>query len=463
MAYQTLSFVIGQVLTAAQMNQMMENVDIIRRGDFGAATPSSPAAGTWWWDTASLPYQFKFYTGSAWIPTLFYDPAQNETGLSPPGGEGWGSVPMVNRDRNRTDYAGAPWTPKNMLLNGGLDYWQRGNSFSVRSGSTYTADRWRLDVRATSATIAVRQSSFVPGDGATDWSLELQVTYPQPNLGSRDVVQLVQPIDGNMLQRTGWNRPGIANRTTRLSFYVWSNVTGYFTLHMANASRTAVVCQPISYTTASAWRWVQFSVNPPSSAFFPQGLNAALYLGITFAAGSGMVVGTPGAWLVGSSLDLRAASGQLQGVSTSGTVFRVSDLQWELGEVATPFERLPQAVELPLLRFYYAKTFDLAQRPRDGSGQHEGALGTVTDDGARCIVNWPVIMRATPAVILFNPRSGGAAGKWMNYSNAKDGMHAQVLAAGETMVSITTTGSVVSTAAWDRHLIHAVADAEIHT
>ncbi len=462
MPYSTLTFVVGQILTAAQMNALQGNTAALRQGEWSSTTPSSPSPGTEWWDTTASVWAKKLWTGSQWIPMLAFETGQRETALAPPQAEPWGSVPMIVRGSLRTDYAGPPTLPKNMLLNGGMDWWQRGNSFSVRSGRVYTADRWMVDMRATSLTVAVRQSSEVPSDGASPYSMEIQVIYPQPSMGSNDVLQLVQPVEGTTLNRTNWARAGASNWSTRLSFQLWASVAGVFTVYVANASRETVACVTYSYTTASVWDWVQVGLTAPSAGTFHGGINLGLYIGVTLAAGSNMVTSTPGAFVTGTINDKRAVPGQLQGSTTSGTIFRMTDFQWELGEMVTPVERLPASIELPLLFRYFQKTFDLAEPPRDASGLYEGALGAVTDDGGNTIVNWPLgMMRVAPTVRCYNPRTGGGAGRWMNWSRTIDAKSALVLAAGERLVTITMVSGTFSTAIFDRHLVHASAEAEL--
>ena len=50
---------------------------------------------------------------------------------------------------------------KNAVINGGMDIWQRGTSFSVGNGWIYTADRWQSTEGAGTWTLS-RESSVVP-------------------------------------------------------------------------------------------------------------------------------------------------------------------------------------------------------------------------------------------------------------------------------------------------------------
>lgn len=457
MAWQGISFSVGQILTAAHMNTVQENVRDVRRSAYGTAPPSSAEVGVEWWDTSSTYPTKRIYTGSRWVPLLFYDPAQNEAGIAP-NGDTWGSFPMVITNGERCDFTGPAFTPKNMLLNGNFKYWQRTTSISVASYRAYAADRWMIDNRG-SFTVTVSQSTFNPGQSPSRYSLEVKVTNPQVTLNSGNILSIVQPVEGTMLNRALYGTAGYA-RQTRLSCWLWSAVTGRFSFYIANASRNVTQCAAINITVASTWTQLQAGLVAINSGSWLGDNGAGAWVGVVFAAHNSFRTDTPAAWILGSP-DVRCVSGQLQGASTSGTIFRVTDLQYELGELLSPFDDLPAAFELPMLRRYYQKTFDLAVKPADGTGLNEGAIAVHADNTGHMVVSWPCLMRSNPTVGLYNPRSGGGAGRWYNFNNNIDGKSGSILSNGDSGIILTGVAGTLSTAAFDKMLIHATADAEI--
>lgn len=458
--YQALSFAPGQIFTASAANQIVENIAQTRQFDWGS-TVSSPGPGQFRWNTSSGSYwKLELFQGSLWLPALFYDPAQNEIGPAPNSGSEWGAVPMVTRDRGRTEYSGPAWTPRNMLLNGHFQYWQRGNSFQVGSGRTYTADRWMV-LAVGSMKLNVRPTSLTPDEGTTRQALEVQVAVPAAT-ASGSIVQVLQAVEGSTLARTRWGT-GYA-RPCYIGAWLWSNVTGRVTFHIVNASRNAVFCAPVDITVANQWQFVSAPIPATNSVgYFTDDIGVGAWVGITLSADTSWRCSTPSKWLGPGAPDVRAASGQLIAAATSGTLFRISEVQFELGALPTPFEVLPPALELPMIRRYFTKTFDMAQAPRDSSGVWEGALGVIADQWGFGLVPWQVAMRATPTLTFYNPRSGGAAGRWGNYDIAgSDGRFGAAIQAGELGIIVTMSGGAVGSSGLCRLFVHATADAELY-
>lgn len=68
MSFTPQTYSVGQVLTAAQMNQVDDNIDNVRNRHFGTATPGSLVGGVSWLDTNSTPVVFdKLYTATAFV------------------------------------------------------------------------------------------------------------------------------------------------------------------------------------------------------------------------------------------------------------------------------------------------------------------------------------------------------------------------------------------------------------
>lgn len=70
MPFSAQTFSIGQVLTAAQMNQVDTNIDEVRASHIGSAAPPALTAGVRWIDNGATPWVEQVYDGAAWIPTF---------------------------------------------------------------------------------------------------------------------------------------------------------------------------------------------------------------------------------------------------------------------------------------------------------------------------------------------------------------------------------------------------------
>ncbi|MGD0762099.1 MAG: hypothetical protein ABR929_02720 [Roseiarcus sp.] len=85
------------------------------------------------------------------------------------------------------------------------------------------------------------------------------------------------------------------------------------------------------------------------------------------------------------------------GAQTSGT-WTIGEVQFELGQVATPFERRPIGFEIAACQRYYV-----------GYASQFVAIAYLSSQGAAAF-NWPVPMRATPTLTGSWAASGGSAG-----------------------------------------------------
>ena len=134
----------------------------------------------------------------------------------------------------------------------------------------------------------------------------------------------------------------------------------------------------------------------------------------------------------------------------------------EVGVTATPFEYKSLAQELSACQRYYCKTFAQSVTPENGNGVVNGARvgkGVTTAD-TEPFTSWqfPVTMRASPTIVLYNHRSGGTAGQWDNHSNAS-GANARSIFGNEESIRIDNADVKLALAnAW---MIHAAAEAEL--
>jgi hypothetical protein len=83
MAFSPQTFSVGQVLTAAQMNQTDTNIDEVRAHHKGSSLPASPVAGLFWLDDTlgAAENIMKEYDGADSIPWAVFDHTANEVGF----------------------------------------------------------------------------------------------------------------------------------------------------------------------------------------------------------------------------------------------------------------------------------------------------------------------------------------------------------------------------------------------
>ena len=242
---------------------------------------------------------------------------------------------------------------KNFVINGGMDIWQRGTTFSA--GSTYNADRWWGNNSAVT-TFWSRESTIVPA-GFT-YSMKVSQTN---NIAYALAAQSIETA--NVL--------ALAGQTVTLSVYLASS---------ASMTITPVLDYSTSTDVAPGGTWT--AITPTSGGSFT--IN-----GTTFTRNSTVF-----------AIPSTAKSLKVEIINTSlavGAAFYFTGVQLELGSVATPFARAGGSIggELALCqRYYYRLNWDALS-----SYQIFGQGGANSTTQARTIIPFGTQLRVKPTAI----------------------------------------------------------------
>jgi hypothetical protein len=257
---------------------------------------------------------------------------------------------------------------RNRIINGNMQVWQRGTSFTtVGSGTwTYTADRMATYCQNTSTTIS--QNTSVPTN-LFQYSLKLQRTAANTGTNPLVVSQVIESV----------NCYDLSGQTVTLSFYAktGANYSGgnltvvVYTGTAADQGINTVgswtgIATPISTTQALSTTWTRYSF---TGTFGSGVLEAAPYF-----------LWTP------------------TGTAGADDAVYITGVQLEPGSVATPFERRQYGEELVLCQRYYQQYNNAPLVSGNTTG------GTIYQDFI-----FSVVMRSSPT---------GALSGTFTYSNA---------------------------------------------
>ena len=182
---------------------------------------------------------------------------------------------------------------KNLIINGGMDVWQRGTSFSSAANGQYVIDRWQTF--GASLTCAISRSTDVPADQGFKYSAQINRT-------SHGLPFLRQPIEDFSTL--------ISGRTVTLSFWAKSDVACTFETDLGDVGN-------ITHSVTTSWQ--------KFTALYPSTLNPS-YTAVDF-----------------------------QSNSSSAATMHITGIQLELGSVATDFEHRSYGEELALCQRYYER------------------------------------------------------------------------------------------------------------
>jgi hypothetical protein len=140
---------------------------------------------------------------------------------------------------------------KNLLINGGMNIFQRGTSqASITANGYYTADRWRIAANGL-GTWTQSRSTDVPSAQGFGYSLKMDCTTADASPAATDLLILQQKIEGQNLQHL-LKGTSSAKKVT-LSFWVKSNKTGTYIIEIDHETASRSISK--SYTISSADTW----------------------------------------------------------------------------------------------------------------------------------------------------------------------------------------------------------------
>lgn len=285
---------------------------------------------------------------------------------------------------NADNALGARLIGDNVLINGDFDFWQRGTVFT--QDNVYAADRWYT--QQGSITGDIRQHIPLPGETNfpdSVYTLNVNITANASSTSSYQVFE----------QRVEDCRT-FAGKVSTVSFRVFNagaagrKIAVEFSQLFGVAGSTAVRgISPQVFTLAAGMNFITKTVTMPAVTGKAVGAGHSAVLTIWSSGGT--------------TFDSR--NGGL-GVQTGALYF--SQIKWEAGAVATPFQRRNLAVELTLCQRYYEKSYNSDVYP--GTGSQPGRVNTFYDrtQGQVCTSNIPfrVTKRGVPAISVYDDLDG---------------------------------------------------------
>jgi hypothetical protein len=256
---------------------------------------------------------------------------------------------------------------KNVIINGGMDIWQRGTSFPLTNTQIYTADRWSTSGSATSiATVSQVAAPALTGFGKalrvqrnSGASATANISIGQ-SLESLNSIPLAgQTVTFSFWARIGANFSGASNEIT--AYLVYGTGIDQNFQNGSYTGQTSIVNQSPVLTTT----WQYFSYSGVVGA-------TATELALEFYYGP---VGTAGA----------------------NDYFDITGVQLELGNTASIFSRAGGDIQGELAKCQrYCYEMNSAQAS-DGYAIYSGSVQCIATTNAIAIITFPTTMRIAPS------------------------------------------------------------------
>jgi hypothetical protein len=302
---------------------------------------------------------------------------------------------------------------KNRIINGEMDIDQRNGGASVTlanggSAYVYTLDRWAaFSIKNNVISFQQNAGAVTPPVGFSNYigATSLAAT----TVAATDITVLKQAIEANNVSDFAL---GTANaKPFTVSFWARSSLTGTFGGSISNNAVNYIYPFSFAINSANTWEYKTITVTGPTTGTWLTGTNTGLQLFVNLGSGSNFQ-GTANTWQ-SSAGGLFTPTGCVNLIATSGATFYLTGVQLEVGTVATSFDFRDFGREVMLCQRYYCKSYPVNVAPANGAGSSgEYQINLIANGDPQIVVQWPVQMRSSPTVTLYNPNQATPAGQW---------------------------------------------------
>jgi hypothetical protein len=294
----------------------------------------------------------------------------------------------------------------NPIINGGLEIWQRGTTFTSIANNAYGPDHWMYG-KAGAVVHDLLRSTDVPAIATlvpqAKYSVHLDVTTADASIAAGDACYLRQPIEGYL-----WEP--FAQKQFTVGFWVKDTITGVHCVSARNfgGDRSCVIEYTINVADTWEYKTVTFPASP-SAGTWNYDTEVGLVLNWVLSIGSTYQT-TPGTWQTGSFF---GTANQVNATNSTANNFKLWGVTMGLGSAVAPYWPRPFSEELRRCLRYYWKTFPYATAPAQNSGTAIGVINCVTQQAGGGVfgvhVSHPVPMRVAPSIVTFyNPSATNA-------------------------------------------------------
>ena len=248
---------------------------------------------------------------------------------------------------------------RNRIINGDMRINQRNTPLTA---SGYSVDRWNYST-SNIGKFTVSQQTFtsLPGFQAGLYAVSSSAYTP----ATSDFFGLAQFIEGYNIYDLGWGTASA--KTATLSFWVFSSLAGTFGGAVRNGSITHSYPFTYNVPTANVWTYLTVTVPGPTVGTWATDNTAGAMVFFSLGMGSQFVAPAANAWQAGNYL---TPPGTVSHVATNAAYLYITGVQFELGAVASSFERRMYGTELALCQRYYETGYNIWSGYTNGSSNY---------------------------------------------------------------------------------------------
>ena len=292
---------------------------------------------------------------------------------------------------------------RNLIINGDMNIWQRGDCPHTIAYA-YSADRWERNftLGGTDYYHIEKKTESPPGFSS---SLEVSYGTAQASMSTNNYSLLRQKIEAQNLQHLAYGTSSAKKMT--LSFWVRSNKTGTYAVHLQQGDNSnKQVSFNYSISSADTWEKKTISIPADTSGVINNDNGEGLSVTWWLAAGTNMTSGTlrNTAWTTYAAAD-QAVGQNVNLLDSTSNTWYITGVQLEVDStgsgVATDFEHRSYGDEYNrCLRYFWL----IANGSESAAGSGGSGLAPIctgnayTSSSVFGIVPFPTRMRLAPSI-----------------------------------------------------------------
>ena len=284
---------------------------------------------------------------------------------------------------------------RNVVINGACQVAQRGTSSTGLGGSApgyTTVDRWQLSIGSTSAgRFSTAQVAVTDLPGFAN-AFHLDCTTADTSIAAGELLKMDYKIEGQDLQR--FKKGTSSAESITISFYMKTNKAFTFMCELDDRDNNRINSN--QFTTSTSWTRHEITIPGDTTGTLDDDNNVSFVISLWFHAGSTYTGGTYTAntWQSRQSSDNMRAVGIGSFFDSTDNDIKVTGLQMELGQNATPFEHRSYGEELALCHRYFEKIYlnsYSCQLSAENSQQAKGGVIRFSEKRANPSITFPTI------------------------------------------------------------------------
>ena len=297
------------------------------------------------------------------------------------------------------DIGGGQLSNRNMIINGNMAIAQRGTSATFNSGTSdaFASDRFKLAGSCTEL-IGTLERAYDAATGVPDlpFSLKWTTNTAESAVDATDLLYLAQYIEGFNVQSPKFGTS--AAQQTTLSFWVKCSIAGTYVVSIYRGTTNRNIVTTYTVNSANTWEYKTITFAADTTGVITPNINEGVRLNWHLMAGSNYT-GTDASTWGAYSGNRWAGNGVINNSvpTTLNATWEITGVQYEVGDLATPFEHRSYGdEELRCMRYYqrFAETLPSVAGTDDGFMTFANYTGTAAYGGQK----FTVPMRGRPSM-----------------------------------------------------------------